>query len=127
MLYLQAGRSVPMRLHGAFLPDPDIEALVRYLRSFVSGIEPIDIEEKSALSSGEPGEEDALFAEAARVVVLQGQASTSLLQRRLKIGSARAGRLIDQLESAGIVSGYEGSKARDVLVDLEYLEKQGIV
>jgi len=127
MLYLQAGRSVPVRLHGAFLPDPDIEALVRYLRSFVSGIEPIDIEEKSALASGEPGEEDPLFAEAARVVVLQGQASTSLLQRRLKIGYARAGRLIDQLEGAGIVSGYEGSKARDVLVDLEYLEKQGIV
>jgi S-DNA-T family DNA segregation ATPase FtsK/SpoIIIE len=127
MLYLQSGRSVPIRVHGAFLPDPDIEGLVRYLRSFVSDLAPIDIEEKSSLVPGEAGGEDPLFAEAARVVVLQGQASTSLLQRRLKIGYARAGRLIDQLEGAGIVSRFEGSKARDVLVDLEYLEKQGIV
>jgi S-DNA-T family DNA segregation ATPase FtsK/SpoIIIE len=127
MLYLPSGRSVPLRVHGAFLSDQDIEALVAYLRGFHFEVDQIDLEEKSLAAGGVEGEEDPLYAEAARAVVLQGQASTSFLQRRLKIGYARAGRLMDQLEQGGIVSGFEGSKARDVLVDLDYLEEQGIV
>jgi S-DNA-T family DNA segregation ATPase FtsK/SpoIIIE len=59
---------------------------------------------------------DALFEEAARIIVMHQQGSTSLLQRRLKLGYNRAGRLIDQLEKAGIVGAFEGSKAREVLV-----------
>ncbi len=127
MLYMPSGSSVPLRLHGAFLPDEDIEAICRYLRGFSSSVDPIDIEEKAAAPGEVDDEIDSLFGEAARLVVLQGQASTSFLQRRLKIGYARAGRLMDQLEQAGIVTGYEGSKARDVLVDIDYLEEQGIV
>jgi S-DNA-T family DNA segregation ATPase FtsK/SpoIIIE len=127
MLYLPSGRSVPLRVHGAFLSDQDIEALVAYLRGFHFEVDQIDLDEKSLAPGGVEGEEDPLYAEAARAVVLQGQASTSFLQRRLKIGYARAGRLMDQLEQGGIVSGFEGSKARDVLVDLDYLEEQGIV
>ena len=73
------------------------------------------------------GEEDSLVTDAARLVVLQGQASTSFIQRRLKVGYARAGRLMDQLEQAGIVGAHEGSKAREVLVDVGYLEEQGIL
>jgi len=57
------------------------------------------------------------------MVIRQGQASVSILQRRLKIGYARAGRLIDQLERAGIVGPFDGSKAREVLVDEEYLDQ----
>ncbi|UCH10857.1 MAG: DNA translocase FtsK, partial [Fidelibacterota bacterium] len=69
------------------------------------------------------GENDDLFEEAARLVIGQRQASVSMLQRRFRIGYSRAGRLIDELERAGIISGYSGSKAREVLVDETYLEE----
>jgi S-DNA-T family DNA segregation ATPase FtsK/SpoIIIE len=67
---------------------------------------------------------DTMFEEAARIIVTHQQGSTSLLQRRLKLGYNRAGRLIDQLESAGIVGPFEGSKAREVLVKDEYSLEQ---
>ncbi len=70
-----------------------------------------------------PNERDTFFFEAARLVVRHRQGSVSLLQRRLKIGYARAARLIDQLELAGIVSPYDGSKAREVLVDDLYINE----
>jgi len=127
MLYLPAGRPAPIRLHGAFLTDEDNEKLVDYLKGFVSALDPIDIEGEEKRNGGVPSSEDPLFQEAARLVVLQGQASTSFLQRRLKVGYARAGRIVDQLEQAGIVGGFEGSKAREVLVDISYLEEHGIV
>ena len=65
---------------------------------------------------------DELLLDAAKLVVDTGQASVSLLQRRFRIGYSRAGRLIDELESLGIVSGHSGSKAREVLVDNEYID-----
>ena len=67
-------------------------------------------------------EHDELLLDAAKLVVDTGQASVSLLQRRFRIGYARAGRLIDELESLGIITGHSGSKAREVLVDYEYVE-----
>jgi S-DNA-T family DNA segregation ATPase FtsK/SpoIIIE len=69
-------------------------------------------------------ERDSLFEEAAKIIVTHQQGSTSLLQRRLKLGYNRAGRLIDQLESAGIVGPFEGSKAREVLIKDEYSLEQ---
>jgi S-DNA-T family DNA segregation ATPase FtsK/SpoIIIE len=127
MLYLPAGRPAPVRLHGAYLSDADVERLVGYLRGFAAPVPEIDLDESARPDSvGGSGDEDPLFGEAARAIVLQGQASTSFLQRRFKIGYARAGRLMDQLEQAGIVGGFEGSKAREVLVDLDELEDRGI-
>ena len=67
-------------------------------------------------------EHDELLLDAAKLVVDTGQASVSLLQRRFRIGYARAGRLIDELESLGIITGHSGSKAREVLVDYQYVE-----
>ncbi len=65
-----------------------------------------------------------IFEEAARLIVTHQQGSTSLIQRRMKLGYNRAGRLIDQLEAAGVVGGFEGSKAREVLVQDEYALEQ---
>ena len=81
------------------------------------------LKEKS-LKEVDLSDRDALFEEAARLLVLHQQGSTSLIQRKLKLGYNRAGRLIDQLESAGVVGPFEGSKAREVLIPDEYsLEK----
>ena len=68
----------------------------------------------------DPSDRDEHFEEAARVVVIHQQGSASLLQRKLKLGYNRAGRLVDQLEAAGIIGPFEGSKARQVLISDEY-------
>ncbi len=75
-------------------------------------------------SEFDPSQRDSMFEEAARIVVTHQQGSTSLIQRRLKLGYNRAGRLIDQLESAGVVGPFEGSKAREVLIPDEYSLEQ---
>jgi S-DNA-T family DNA segregation ATPase FtsK/SpoIIIE len=83
-----------------------------------------DGEGGSEKSDFDPASRDLFFDEAARLIVTHQQGSTSLIQRRLKLGYNRAGRLIDQLEAAGIVGAFEGSKAREVLIkDSETLER----
>jgi len=72
------------------------------------------------------GQHDELFDEALKLVVRHQQGSISLLQRRLKIGYSRAARLIDQLEAAGVGGGFDGSKAREVLMDEMQLEEMGL-
>ena len=67
---------------------------------------------------------DAMFEDAARLIVLHQQGSTSLIQRKLKLGYNRAGRIIDQLEAAGVVGPFEGSKAREVLIHDDYALEQ---
>jgi S-DNA-T family DNA segregation ATPase FtsK/SpoIIIE len=81
-------------------------------------------EEESAPGETDLGDKDSMFDEAARLIVRHQQGSTSLIQRKLKLGYNRAGRLIDQLEAAGIVGPFEGSKAREVLVTDEYSLEQ---
>ncbi len=113
MLYAPVGLGKPLRVQGAFVSNREIEALVDFVGSqmetqYVDSL--CRLEEVAQSTSSE--ERDELFAEAARVVVEAGQASVSLLQRRLRVGYTRAARLIDQLEEAGIVGPYEGSKPR---------------
>jgi S-DNA-T family DNA segregation ATPase FtsK/SpoIIIE len=72
----------------------------------------------------DPNERDKFFEDAARLIVMHQQGSTSLIQRKLKLGYNRAGRIIDQLEAAGIVGSFEGSKAREVLYPDEYSLEQ---
>jgi S-DNA-T family DNA segregation ATPase FtsK/SpoIIIE len=78
-------------------------------------------DEEGGADGDEDTFDDGLIREAARLVVNHQQGSTSLLQRRLKVGYARAGRLMDQLEQMGVVGPFQGSKARDVLVDQRWL------
>ena len=109
------------RIQCAFVDTPEVEAICDFIGS-QRGYESAYLLPEYEDEDGEGKEEftfserDALFEEAARIIVTHQQGSTSLLQRRLKLGYNRAGRLIDQLESAGIVGPFEGSKAREVLI-----------
>ena len=118
-----------IRLQGPFIDTDEIKNICVWIgdqRGYESAYklpEYIDENEKS-LKEVDLSDRDALFEEAARLLVLHQQGSTSLIQRKLKLGYNRAGRLIDQLESAGVVGPFEGSKAREVLIPDEYsLEK----
>jgi S-DNA-T family DNA segregation ATPase FtsK/SpoIIIE len=123
MLFLPPGQAAPLRVHGAFVSEEETQRLAEAWRT--QG-EPEACTELEVLAAPEAtvsglGEDD-LFEDAARLVVVAGQASASLLQRRLKVGYARAARLVDMLEGAGFVGPQEGSKAREVLVDEVRLE-----
>jgi S-DNA-T family DNA segregation ATPase FtsK/SpoIIIE len=122
MLYLAPGKGEPVRLHGAFVSDRDAESLVQYLKTQPVP-EPIFREEMLDDRSGEEEIDDELFVDALRLVVMQKQASVSFLQRRLKIGYSRAGRLMDLLERARAVGAHEGSKPREVLADDRFLHE----
>ena len=126
LLYLPAGQSRAVRVQGAFVSDEEIGALVAHLST--QG-EPdyldADVELTSDVGPGGAGDlvDDDLFPEAVRLVVTSGQASISMLQRRLRVGYARAARLIDMMELQRIVGPGEGSKPRELLVGLEFLER----
>ncbi|MEW5995896.1 MAG: DNA translocase FtsK, partial [Candidatus Zixiibacteriota bacterium] len=124
MLFLQPGHPEPIRVHGAYISGEETEAIVDFIRGQKLGI--LSLERISQATGDAMDTEvdfgDPLFREACDVVVRHKQGSVSLLQRRLGIGYQRAARLIDKLEEAGIVSSFDGSKARDVLVDRAYLD-----
>jgi len=131
MLFLQVGKPEPVRLHGAYVSSEECARIVSFIEEHSSlstdRIDEDELEGETAdtgnsLGLRDPNSRDVLFYEAARLVVRHNQGSVSLLQRRLKVGYARAARLIDQLEIAGIVSAYDGSKAREVLVDDAYID-----
>jgi S-DNA-T family DNA segregation ATPase FtsK/SpoIIIE len=117
-----------IRLQCAFVDTPEIETLTEYIgsqRGYPDAFHLPEFNEDEPEGSKEldPDSRDELFAEAARLIVQNQQGSTSLIQRKLKLGYNRAGRIIDQLESAGIVGPFEGSKAREVRFrDLTQLE-----
>lgn len=122
MLYLPSGSPKPIRIQNAFVSSAEVERVTDYIaaqRGFSKPFELPSVREKERGTMVAPGERDELFDEAARLVVRHQQGSVSLLQRRLAIGYSRAGKLIDQLEAAGIVGPYDGSKAREVLVESE--------
>jgi S-DNA-T family DNA segregation ATPase FtsK/SpoIIIE len=121
MLYLPPEQAKPIRIQGAFISDKDTTALVTFLKN--QGVTPQYTEEVTAMPkpgtttvAGVEGEFDEFFKQAVEVVCQYDRASASLLQRRLSIGYARAARILDQLQAAGVVGPPEGSKAREVLV-----------
>lgn len=121
MLYLPPDQAKPLRIQGAYVADKEINSLISFLKT--QGVKPQYTEEVTSMPKpgttkvqGVDGDLDELFKEAVRIVCQYDRASASLLQRRLSIGYARAARIIDQLESAGVVSSAEGSKPREVLI-----------
>ena len=118
------------RLQCAFIDTPEIEAVCDFVgeqRGYDSAYllpEFVGDEGGDSVTDIDLAERDTLFEDAARLIVLHQQGSTSLIQRKLKLGYNRAGRLIDQLEAAGVVGPFEGSKAREVLIPDEYSLEQ---
>ncbi len=129
MLFVPPGSPEPIRIHGAYVSTEESEALINWVSAQPKfPKEPLAQLREAQAGGGEwgLGERDPLFEQAARLVVRHQQGSISLLQRRLKIGYARAARIIDELEEAGIVGPFDGSKAREVLMDEEGLMGLGI-
>ncbi|MBN1754659.1 DNA translocase FtsK [bacterium] len=125
LLYLPPGSADPIRVHGSFISTAETERLVDFLKQFDNPYkeEMLSFREMEARQL-ESEERDELFFEAAKLVILSQKGSSSLLQRKLRIGYTRAASLIDQLEDACIVGPFRGSKAREVLVDdLDYLDE----
>lgn len=118
MLYYPSDIPKPIRVQGAFIDDEEVEKVVDYLKKQINveyDEELLDSIKKNEIRIDD--EVDELLSTAIELVIDEGQASISLLQRKLRIGYARAARIIDQMEERGVVGGYEGSKPRKVLVD----------
>ncbi|HVP57628.1 MAG TPA: DNA translocase FtsK 4TM domain-containing protein [bacterium] len=122
MLMMPPATAEPIRLHGAYVSSQETQRMVEFLKKQSHLAAPafsLESEERRGVGTDF---KDELFEDAARIVITHKQGSVSLLQRRLKIGYSRAARLVDILEAHGIVGPFEGSKARQVLVDESYLE-----
>ena len=133
MLYAPVGSPKPVRVQGCFVSNKEVERVVDFIKEgqthsydnqVMEEIEKnIPAEKGAKSSSGEDGggfdDHDELLMDAIECVVEAGQASTSMIQRRLKVGYARAGRLVDEMEEMGIVGPFEGSKPRQVLISKE--------
>ena len=133
MLYFPTGEMKPQRMQGAFVSESEVENIVTFIKGSSEAKYNEDIiehiEKQGKVNKGvedpeaEDDDADALLDAAIELVVDMGQASASMLQRRFKIGYSRAGRIVDQMEARGIVSGYEGSKPRQVLISKEEWEE----
>jgi S-DNA-T family DNA segregation ATPase FtsK/SpoIIIE len=123
MLYLPSGSPKPHRIQNAFISTDEVERVTNHIgrqKGYSAPFKlPSVLEKKRQGGASASVSEDELFEEAAHIVVRHQQGSVSLLQRRLKVGYSRAARLIDELEAAGIVGQFDGSKAREVLVETE--------
>jgi len=121
MLYLPAGQSKPLRIQGAFVSDEEMNDLIAYLKTQAPPQYRDEIEnfgKKTDTVDDLLNETDELLDDAVQVVVDTGQASISMVQRRLRVGYTRAARLIDMMEVKGIVGPHVGSKAREILVSV---------
>jgi len=133
MLFTPAGKPEPYRIHGAYVSEEESARVVEFWKAKSQPTAPPLATEVKLPSDDETATDeydhdpfnDELIREAAKLVVTHQQGSTSLLQRRLKVGYSRAGRLMDQLQELGVVGPFQGSKARDVLVDTRWLEERG--
>ena len=124
MLFLAPGQAEPIRVHGALITSEETTRLVDKIKTQEVEVKKIETMTEEAIQKRTlVSDSDPLYKEAVEVVIRHKQGSVSLLQRRLGIGYQRAARLIDMLESKGVVGPYDGSKARDVLVDQSFLEE----
>jgi S-DNA-T family DNA segregation ATPase FtsK/SpoIIIE len=136
MLYQPVDAGKPTRIQGAFISDSELETVVTFWKAQGDPRYMEEILEEGANSQWEAGEKmqerklDPLFARSARAVAAEGGASVSLIQRKFNVGYSRAGRIVDQLADHRVIGGYQGSKSREVMMNLpdvdELLEKLGL-
>ncbi|MBT7861953.1 MAG: DNA translocase FtsK [Gemmatimonadetes bacterium] len=124
MLFLPGGQGEPVRVHGAFISGEETERLVEAIKESGHEAEKIEVFTARGESGGANEDRDELFDEAVMVVLESRQASTSFLQRRMKVGYSRAARLMDELEFANIVGPAEGAKPREILVEEAMAEEE---
>jgi len=144
MLYAPLGQGKPKRVQGCFITDDEVQKVVDFIKknavaSYDDGVM-AEIDQKAA-QSGKPNDKNAaaavaaepvsegdeLLPQAVEVILETGQASVSMLQRRLKLGYARAARIVDEMEEKGIVGPFEGSKPRQLLITKDqWLQMQGL-
>ena len=123
MLYLPRDAARPLRAQGAFISDTEIDSLIDFWQTTPRGwvpnvdLRPVSAEESESAGADVSSSTDALFDKAVELAYTQKKLSTSLLQRRLRIGYPRAARLMDELEENGVVSAGDGSKSRDVIIN----------
>ena len=133
MLFFPSGAPKPSRVQGTFVSDEEVEKIVDFVKSNGTATYSEDIlesiennnktDKELAQEQSEDDDTDPFLMDAIQTVVETGQASTSFIQRRFKVGYARAGRIIDQMEERGVISGYQGSKPREVLMTLDKLNE----
>ena len=133
MLFFPSGAPKPSRVQGAFVSDDEVEKIVDFVKSNGTATYSEDIlesiennnktDKELAQEQTADDDTDPFLMDAIQTVVETGQASTSFIQRRFKVGYARAGRIIDQMEERGVISGYQGSKPREVLMTLDKLNE----
>jgi S-DNA-T family DNA segregation ATPase FtsK/SpoIIIE len=135
MLYQPVDAGKPTRIQGAFISDKEVEGLVRFWKAQGDPNYIEEVLDDPGAGDGGVGQEterrlDPLFSRAARAVAAEGGASVSLVQRKFNVGYSRAGRIVDQLAEHRVVGGYQGSKSREVLMNLpdvdELLERIGV-
>ncbi|MEE0946406.1 MAG: DNA translocase FtsK [Acutalibacteraceae bacterium] len=138
MLFNPVGASKPNRLQGCFVSDEEVEAVVEFIKGNRSSDYDTDIQDEiERLATAQKkdkggmgddadgaGDEDPMLKEAIRAVVEMGQASTSFLQRKLKLGYSRAARIMDQMEAKGVIGPFEGAKPRQILITMDELLEQ---
>jgi S-DNA-T family DNA segregation ATPase FtsK/SpoIIIE len=129
MLFIPPSSSRLLRIHGAYVSEKESQAVVDHLRQIGKPLYDDTVLSYGQEESNEPGgaaeagNHDSLYNDAVRIVVSEGRASTSLLQRRLSIGYGRAAKLIDLMHEHGLVGPAEGSKPREVLVGIDFLDR----
>lgn len=142
MLFSPVGAPKPIRVQGCYASEEEIESVTGFIKKSYSALYNAEIEEtikriaveeisgnkKSSSDEDDGLDVDSKMDEAIQIVIDAGQASTSLIQRRLKVGYARAGRMIDDMERMGVVGPHQGSKPREVLMTYnEWLERRNVL
>jgi S-DNA-T family DNA segregation ATPase FtsK/SpoIIIE len=120
LLFLQPGQPKPVRAQSSYMKDSEIDNVLQFIKKQAHPVydESILKQQEQALLGGISGK-DELYETAAKLIIETGQASVSILQRRLRLGYTRAARLIDMMQEEGLVGPYRGSKPRDILIDRE--------
>jgi S-DNA-T family DNA segregation ATPase FtsK/SpoIIIE len=126
MLFLPPGSARLVRVHGGYITEPELNRIVGFLKKQARPVydESVlkDPEEERGRGGFDPGDRDEMFLDAVKLILQEGMCSITLIQRRMRLGYARAARIVDMMEQEGIIGPADGSKPREVLVGPEVLE-----